>query len=175
MGLGELVYGFSTIKKDPWWWVSVLVGAALLGVSIFLAKHPEINVLVFASLVGWVSILRGAYDLVVAKFASGEKGLWIFSGILSIVTGVVIWVYPISGSIAFAHLMPPCGFIYIRSSAFSVNYFLCEVSAVFVFVHIPATLSPVTNYQTTYYGKTKHGSWAAEEEGFPQDQKALGN
>jgi len=104
-GIIELVYGFSSINEDSYWWVSALVGLILLGASIYLAKNPGITAAVFILTVGWVLIARGVYDIAVGIFQARSKALWIISGIFSAAAGIIIWVYPVSGGLAFAWVL----------------------------------------------------------------------
>lgn len=105
LGLIELVYGFSTIGKDKSWMVSVLLGAALLGISVYLILHPGINAIMFVAMIGGILVARGISAIFAGTLLKSNRVLAIISGILSIVAGIIIWVYPGIGSLAFTWVL----------------------------------------------------------------------
>jgi uncharacterized membrane protein HdeD (DUF308 family) len=104
-GIVELIYGFNAVERDELWWLSTLIGVALIGVSVYLVKNPAINASVFVLMLGWILVIRGVYDITIGTFFAEHKVSWIISGILGIVTGIMIWVYPVSGSLAFVWVL----------------------------------------------------------------------
>jgi uncharacterized membrane protein HdeD (DUF308 family) len=104
-GILELVYGFSSITSDKMWWMPGLVGAVLLGSGIYLAEHPAINLAVFVIMIGGILVLRGVYDIMIGIFFATSRTLWFVAGILSVLAGVIIWIYPVSGGLAFVWVL----------------------------------------------------------------------
>lgn len=104
-GLIELACGFSAIGKEKTWWASVLFGVVSLGMSVYLILNPGISVIMFVTMIGAILIVRGIYDIFVGIALAKNRALWIISGVLGIVAGVTIWIYPGSGSLAFAWIL----------------------------------------------------------------------
>lgn len=108
VGLVELVHGFRDIGKTGSWWFSLLIGVALVAVGVYLVRNPATALDVFLITVGALLLLRGIADLFIAAFFT-EKGdnrlLWIVSGVLGIVAGIIVWRYPVSGGLAFVWVL----------------------------------------------------------------------
>lgn len=106
-GLVELFEGFSAAGKRDNWWLSLLAGVLLLGLGVYLAKHPGISVTAFALLVGWTLLLRGVADALVGLFYSREGGQlrWYITGALGIVAGIVTWSYPADSALVFTWVL----------------------------------------------------------------------
>lgn len=106
-GLVELFEGFSAVGKRDNWWLSLVTGVLLVGLGVYLAKHPEVSVAAFAILVGWTLLLRGVVDAVVGLFYSreGNQLNWYISGALGIVAGIVTWSYPADSALVFTWVL----------------------------------------------------------------------
>jgi uncharacterized membrane protein HdeD (DUF308 family) len=108
MGVVELINGFASIGKRNSWWFSLLVGLVMLGVGVYLIRHPETAIGTFIVLVGAVLLVRGVFDLVVAAFftkRNESRWLWVISGVLGILAGVFLWSSPAAGGIAFVWVL----------------------------------------------------------------------
>ena len=110
-GLIELFYSLSSFYYDEFWWFAFFIGIALIIVGVFLALHPALGAAVFVMVVSCTLIVRGIYDLVIGISLAFRKELWIISGILNILAGILIWLYPVSGSLAFAWVVGLYAFI----------------------------------------------------------------
>lgn len=107
-GIVELMGGLSDIKKSNWWWLSSLIGLLLLGLGVYLVKNPDITVATFVIVLGWALLARGIYDVVVGLAAYGEATMKIFRvvmGVLGVIAGIVVWVYPVTGTLAFTWVL----------------------------------------------------------------------
>lgn len=106
-GLVELFEGFTAVGKRDNWWLSLVAGILLLGLGVYLAKHPDISVAAFAVLLGWTLLLRGVVDALVGLFYSPESNQlhWYISGALGIVAGIVIWSYPADSALVFTWVL----------------------------------------------------------------------
>jgi uncharacterized membrane protein HdeD (DUF308 family) len=104
VGITDLIFGFSSIGRSGTWWFSLLSGLVILGIGVYLIRHPFIAVSTVIVFVGTILLLRGIFDLVDAAFFS-TKGdhrlLRLISGILGVIAGLYIWENPASGGIAF--------------------------------------------------------------------------
>lgn len=104
-GIIELVHGFSAMKEDKLWWVQALLGALLLCAGVYLAKHPAITAVTFVVFAGWVLLAWGLYQIATGLFIARNKMRWIFPGILGVIGGVAIWIYPVRGALAFTWVL----------------------------------------------------------------------
>lgn len=101
-GIADLISAFVRMRNDKGWWISLLGGIAALIIGTFLISNPDIEYLAFAIIVGMFLVIRGIVDIIVASVAEGEdKILWVFAGILSLIAGIAVWVFPYVGSLAF--------------------------------------------------------------------------
>lgn len=107
VGLVDLVYGFSSVSEDRSWWLHLVVGGLTVALAAYLLKNPDVAVGTFAALVGLLFVVRGVVDVAVAGVFSdtGNSVLSVVAGILSVVAGVVIWMYPVSGSLSFVWVL----------------------------------------------------------------------
>ena len=106
-GLVELFEGFSAAGRRDNWWLSLLVGVLLLGLGVFLAKHPDVSVTTFALLVGWTLLPRGVVDALIGLFYSptSQQLHWYITGALGIVAGVLTWSYPADSALVFTWVL----------------------------------------------------------------------
>jgi uncharacterized membrane protein HdeD (DUF308 family) len=108
IGVIELVHGFASIGKRSSWWFTLLVGLVMLGVGVYLIRHPETAIGTFIVLIGAVLLVRGIFDLIVAAFfvkRNESRWLWVISGVLGILAGIFLWSNPASGGIAFVWVL----------------------------------------------------------------------
>lgn len=107
-GVLELIHGVMDIGRRDSWWFSLLVGVAAVGLSVYLVRNPHIALGAFVVLLGAALLVRGVSDLVIAAFFT-ENGqhrwLWIITGALGIIAGVVVWRYPLDSTLAFVWVL----------------------------------------------------------------------
>lgn len=121
-GVVEVVHGFRDIGRTGFWWFSLLVGVALVGVGVYLVRNPSTALDLFLVIVGAMILVRGIVDLFVAAFFSEKndhRWLWAISGVLGVVAGIVIWRYPVSGGLAFVWVL---GFYALLAGSISLAY-----------------------------------------------------
>jgi uncharacterized membrane protein HdeD (DUF308 family) len=106
-GVINLVHGFSSIKAGGWGWLlKLLVAAVQLGVGAYLIQRPALSVLTLVALLAIAFIVDGVVA-VVAPFldsdspASNHKFVSVIYGVLAVLAGIIIWRYPVSGTLAF--------------------------------------------------------------------------
>jgi len=106
-GLVELFEGFSAAGRRDNWWLSLLAGVLLLGLGVYLAKHPDISVTAFALLIGWTLLLRGVVDALIGLFYSrdGHQLHWYITGALGIIAGLLTWSYPADSALVFTWVL----------------------------------------------------------------------
>lgn len=91
----------------PRWWL-ILVGIISLGAAVVCIKNPGVALAVVVMIIGWVSIVRGIFEIIGAiqlrKEIDGEWWL-ILSGLLSIFMGLVFVTRPGAGALALIWLI----------------------------------------------------------------------
>jgi uncharacterized membrane protein HdeD (DUF308 family) len=104
-GVVEIVRGFSSIHNDKTWWLSVLLGTLLTIAGIYLAKNPGHNVAAFISTVIFVLITKGLCEIAIGITLPVFKVYHILSGILDLLTGIIVIVYPFKGILALTWVL----------------------------------------------------------------------
>lgn len=102
-GLGQIWRGIQQMKTRQDWWAAVIIGLILFALGVFLAKNFIVTVAIFAMVIGWVFILRGLMDLAIARFVDSDgSNWWKLSAIVGMLAGVIMIIYPLGSSAAFA-------------------------------------------------------------------------
>jgi uncharacterized membrane protein HdeD (DUF308 family) len=106
-GAFALFESISNIKKDRLWWLTLLFALVNIGVGVYLLRNPLVAAQLFVILLAIVIFIQAIFDLIVASYATKDEGrwTWIFSGILGLIAGVAIMVYPLASSIAFVWVL----------------------------------------------------------------------
>lgn len=105
-GIADLISAFVRMRADKGWWLSLAAGVAALIIGTFLISNPDIAYLTFAIIVGVFLVIRGIVDIIVASVADGEdKILWVFAGIVSLLAGIAVWIFPYVGSLTFVWVL----------------------------------------------------------------------
>lgn len=107
-GTVDLVTSIMTRESDELWWLKLLVGLFELGVGVYLFQRPGLALASFVVFVALFLIVRGVIDLVVAfdkSLDGGQKALLAVAGALGLLAGIVVWRYPIQGSLAFVWVL----------------------------------------------------------------------
>ncbi len=108
VGVVELVHGFRDLGKSGSWWFSLLVGMVLVGVGVYLVRNPAMELSMFLVTVGALVMARGVADLFVSAFFSTHnehRMLWVVSGVVGVVAGIVLWRYPVVTSLDFVWVL----------------------------------------------------------------------
>lgn len=107
VGVIDLVFGFGTIRINRTWWLNVLSGLVLIGIAAYLLRNPTVALVTFAALLGAVFVVRGLLETVSTILAGKVKDhiLMLVAGLLAIFAGIVIWVYPVEGSLSYVWVL----------------------------------------------------------------------
>jgi uncharacterized membrane protein HdeD (DUF308 family) len=76
-----------------WWWFLIL-GVLWTGLGMFVLSYRVGSLATVAALVGTAFLFGGIAQLVVASRAPGWRWLFIVSGILGVVSGILTFVWP---------------------------------------------------------------------------------
>ena len=102
-GVIEIIRGLMGINRRNSWWLSLGFGIVGLVIGIYLVRNLDVSLAAFILIVGSLLIGRGIFDLVGAfldKDNKRDRILSAISGVVAIVAGIVILLYP-AGGIAF--------------------------------------------------------------------------
>ncbi len=107
-GTLDMVSSVMARDSDDMWWLKLLVGLFELGVGVYLFQRPGLALASFVVFVALFLIVRGVIDLVVAfdrSLDSSHKALLALAGSLGLLAGIVIWRYPVEGTLAFVWVL----------------------------------------------------------------------
>ena len=96
--LGRAVAG--AIREH--WGLFLAEGIILLILGIAAIVMPLIATLAFTIIIGWIFLVSGIVGLITTFWARGVPGFWwsLISAIIAIAAGVVLLLWPISGSVS---------------------------------------------------------------------------
>lgn len=87
------------------WFLQLILSLVQFGVGAFLVQNPKITVATFMLLIGINFIAEGIVEIALAFSQNAKTGgartLAIAVGLLTVAGGIIIWRYPIQGSLAF--------------------------------------------------------------------------
>ena len=103
IGVTWLVVSFTEIKVNRIWWLSALFALFCLVMGIYLLANPSTTVAIFVILVAVAVFARALADLVSASYAedASSRWLWTVLGVLGVIFGIVVLVYPTGATTAF--------------------------------------------------------------------------
>ena len=106
-GAIALFEAISSIKKDRLWWLALLLALVNIGIGVYLIRNPLVAVGVFVIILAIVILGRAIFDLVVASYMDKKEGrwLWIVTGLLGVISALVIMFYPAQSSLAFVWVL----------------------------------------------------------------------
>ncbi len=109
LGGGASVVGaFQSRKSDDHWWLALLLGLVSLGAGVIAILHPALTALVLVLLMGANAIATGVLDIALAiRLRKAIRGEWllVLAGIVSIVFGVLVFLFPGAGALALVWLI----------------------------------------------------------------------
>lgn len=102
-GMIAIIRGFADIGKGRMWFLQVLVGLFELAVGVYLLRHQGVAVVTFVVLLGLVFIANGIAELIGAFDPANAKNKWLYiiMGVVAILAGIAVLVYPAASTLAF--------------------------------------------------------------------------
>ncbi len=104
-GVVTVLGGLFSINKRGTWVLSVLLGIVLLGIGVYLLRHPATSFALLIILTGSSLVAWGVVDVVVALSRSGlsatSRLLSIIGGVVAVAAGVLLFFQPVSAGVAF--------------------------------------------------------------------------
>lgn len=100
-GVMNLVSGLRSARRHERWGVLILQGAVSLIAGVIAVLLPGLTVLAFVYVVAAWAIVSGVFAVVAAVRLRGDHGRWWmgFSGVLSVMTGVLLAIAPLIGAV----------------------------------------------------------------------------
>lgn len=108
VGVVSLVHGFRDLGKSDHYWFSLLVGLVMVAAGVYLVRNPVMEQSAFLVLAGALVLVRGVADLFVSAFFSSHSEhrlLWVVSGVVGVVAGIMLWRYPLAGMLDFVWVL----------------------------------------------------------------------
>lgn len=103
-GVIDIVSSLLGIGKIKMWFLVLMAGVLEVLIGIFVFRNPGLSLALFIFLIG-ASFIGGGILRVIAAFDSAykDKGkvLYIVTGILSVIAGILVVLHPVSGGLAF--------------------------------------------------------------------------
>lgn len=107
-GVVNIIYGITGISSHRYWFLILALGIFEIGVGAYAINHPRISIAALALLIGFTFLIRGLFEIVASfddMFMTSHRVLQAIGGVLSLLAGVIVLRYPISGSIAFTWVL----------------------------------------------------------------------
>ncbi len=100
-GVFTIVAGVRAAAHHERWGLLILEGIVDLAAGVAAFLLPGLTVLVVVTLLGIWSVMTGALMLAAAFRLHGGHGRWLlaFSGLVSILWGLLLWVSPVAGTL----------------------------------------------------------------------------
>lgn len=87
------------------WVLRLMLSLLQIGAGAYLVQRPGITISTYVFIIGIAFVVEGLADLaelfMTKKMEAGMMLLNLVMGTLSVVAGLVIWRYPVSGSLSF--------------------------------------------------------------------------
>lgn len=107
-GIAGMFEGIMAISRGGSWLWKLFIGAAELGVGVYLVRHPQVSFATLILLIGLILIARGVFEVVLAMLddlRATEKTLLIIGGVLGVIVGIAILLQPAAGGVAFVWVL----------------------------------------------------------------------
>jgi len=109
LGVLNFINGIMGIgRHTAGWFLELLLGAAEVGVGVYLVRHPHVTFATFILLIGFTLVVKGLVEIVMAfteKHMMEHRALAVLVGVLSAVVGIIVLFQPVSSGITFVWLL----------------------------------------------------------------------
>lgn len=107
-GIMWVIGAVTNRKSDEEWWLILLLGLVSIGAGVIAILHPELTALVLVLVMGANALIMGVLDIAVAiRLRKEIRGEWLLglTGIVSIVFGILVFLFPRAGALALVWLI----------------------------------------------------------------------
>lgn len=95
-------------KSNDHWWLPLVLGLVSIGAGVIAIFHPDLTALVLVLLMGANAIVTGIFDIAMAvRLRKAIRGEWVLvlAGVVSLVFGVLVFLFPAAGALALVWLL----------------------------------------------------------------------
>jgi uncharacterized membrane protein HdeD (DUF308 family) len=134
-GIFALAAAYQAYKKHHGWWLLVLSGVLGIIAGIIAFVWPAETALILLYIIAVWAIVTGVAEIIAAFNAertSGDEWLLVIGGVLSIIFGIILFIFPGVGVLALVWLIGLYAILYgifLLVSAFSAGRFQKEMRA----------------------------------------------
>lgn len=92
-------------SHDPDWWIALMLGLVAIGAGVIAMVHPALTALVLVLMIGAYAMVSGVLDIAAAiRLRKLVRHEWLLalSGLVALVFGVLVFMYPVQGGLAMA-------------------------------------------------------------------------
>lgn len=114
VGIINLITTFSSANLLPLWFLNVVLAAVEVGVGLYLFRHLTLSIATLLLLVGLVFVVRGILEIISAfgdGYETKHRSMMAIGGAVSLIAGIVVWVYPTSSALAFTWVVGLYGIV----------------------------------------------------------------
>jgi uncharacterized membrane protein HdeD (DUF308 family) len=107
-GVVALVSGVKQVKNSPRWWVFLLEGLVSIGAGVAALIWPGLATAVLLGLIAGWAIITGVFEIIAAVRLRREinnEWLLMLGGLLSILFGVALIMWPTAGGLTLVWIM----------------------------------------------------------------------
>lgn len=97
-GIVLAVWSFTRVRAGGFWW-ALIGGITLAGLGVLVLQNPVRGALWITVLIGAVFVAGGVTRMVAAASLERGKGLFILTGVLSVLLGGWILVFPVEATL----------------------------------------------------------------------------
>jgi len=113
-GVINIISTLSGMSYLPLWFLRLVLAALEVGVGVYALRHLEMTAVTLVLLIGLVFIIRGILEVVSAMgdgFDGRHRSLTAILGVLGVVAGAVVWLYPGAAGLAFVWVLGIYGIV----------------------------------------------------------------
>jgi uncharacterized membrane protein HdeD (DUF308 family) len=106
-GVAQVLDAFRR-RQRPRWWIALLLGLIGVVAGVLALIWPLLTAVILAVLVGSWALITGVIEIVsaVRQHRERRRTAWlVVAGLLSVIAGVLILIWPVSGAVALAMLL----------------------------------------------------------------------
>ncbi len=104
-GVVTVLGGLFSINRRGTWVLNVLLGLVLLGIGVYLLRHPTTSFALLVILTGSALVVWGVVEVVVALAKGGAsatgKAIAVMAGVVAVLAGVLMFFQPAASGVAF--------------------------------------------------------------------------
>jgi uncharacterized membrane protein HdeD (DUF308 family) len=107
-GVASVIGAVRHRHSDEKWWLILLLGLVSIGAGVSAILYPGLTALLLVLVMGANALVTGVLDIAVAiRLRKAIRGEWllIVTGIISIVFGVLVFLFPDAGALALVWLI----------------------------------------------------------------------